>query len=125
MQPETQKGVQSTAKRNADLKQIPTLGSDAPRHLSKAVTTCIPAWSQEGSVSPCRQPDLGALSSYTTQVQAATGRETKHPQSYSPFPSCGCHRSAPLIPYNPACKFALRKGRQVVTAHIAPTSPLQ
>lgn len=47
MQPEIQKGVcgkgvKSMEKRNTELEQIPSLGSDAPCHLSKAVTICIP-----------------------------------------------------------------------------------
>lgn len=35
-------GVKSMGKRNAELEQVPNLGSDALHHLSKAVAICIP-----------------------------------------------------------------------------------
>lgn len=57
------------------------------------------------------QPDFGAPCSHTTQTWTATGRETKHSWSHSPFLYWGCHKSAPSTPHNPTCKFLLGKRR--------------
>lgn len=84
-------------KRNAELEQIPNLGSDAPCHLSKAVTICIPV-SETGGLRA--SPQMAAWPWCTLLLHnpdpGSRRERNRTPRKLQPFPVMRLQQICPI-----------------------------